>query len=268
MNLCSNRLLVIAWALRYSTGFHHNASFRSNTRPYTTMLAATSKHTLYDMPVSNNGARCRLILYKKQIDNSEVEILPPSSLEGGLKGLAYSKLNPQQKMPLLVIHDENKVRAVPESDTISRYLIWRYSDKSPSFQPDHVISNLLCRIHDVYISPIQGCLYKASPPFGSFGTRSEALEELKKQLGVLEDTVQQEVGDNTGPFLLGSDVSLADATLFPTMVFIANMLPKFGVPQDQVLPKRIHDWFNLIRVQDADFAKVFQEVCAQFNLVA
>jgi hypothetical protein len=35
---------------------------------------AMKQHTLYDVPVSNNGARCRLILYKKGIDDSQVQI--------------------------------------------------------------------------------------------------------------------------------------------------------------------------------------------------
>jgi len=237
----------------------------------TTMLAASTnpkKHTLYDVPVSNNGARCRLILYKKQIDSSQVEIVSPTVLEGGLKGSAYTHLNPQQKMPLLTYEegDDNhsrRVRAIPESDTIARYLLSIYEDKGPSFLPNHVTSNLLCRFHDTYISPIQGCLYKAYPPFGSFGTRSEAIQELKKQLHILDDIIKEEKdhSSSSGIYLLGSEVSLADATLFPTMIFINYMLPKFGNNnQEEILPKRIHDWFHRIQVQDADFAKVYQEV--------
>jgi glutathione S-transferase len=230
---------------------------------------SAAKHTLYDMPVSNNGARCRLILYKKQLDPSEVDIVPPSTLEGGLKGPVYAQLNPQQKMPLLVIHHEypdgGRVRSLPESDTIARYLLSRYSDHNPSFLPNHATSNLLCRIHDVYISSIQGCMYKATPPFGTFGTRSEALQELRKQLNILDDVIQQERGpDDSGLYLLGHDVSLADATLFPTMVFIHFILPKFGIPQKEALPKYLQQWFHRVRLEDASFAKVDQEVRFHF----
>ena len=39
--------------------------------------------TLYDMPVSNNGARCRMIIYYKAVED-KVDIVSPGSL-GGLK---------------------------------------------------------------------------------------------------------------------------------------------------------------------------------------
>ena len=54
--------------------------------------------TLYDMPVSNNGARVRFILKAKGLEKKGyVKIVPPSDL-GGLKSEAYLKLNPQGKM--------------------------------------------------------------------------------------------------------------------------------------------------------------------------
>jgi len=81
---------------------------------------------------------------------------------------------------------------------------------------------VICRHHDAYLGPIQGCLYKPAPPFGRFGTRAAALRELCEQLEIIEALV-----DPAGPYLTGPDFSLADATLFPTMVFVAEMLPKF-----------------------------------------
>ena len=35
------------------------------------LSAATSKHILFDVPVSNNGARCRIITYKVQYGKGE-----------------------------------------------------------------------------------------------------------------------------------------------------------------------------------------------------
>jgi hypothetical protein len=39
-----------------------------------TMSSATPKHTLFDIPVSNNGARCRIIIYKVSEGTSKLRI--------------------------------------------------------------------------------------------------------------------------------------------------------------------------------------------------
>ena len=55
--------------------------------------AAASAGTLYDVPVSNNGARVRLISRWKGID---VDIINPNeAFDGGIKGAEYAALNPQ-----------------------------------------------------------------------------------------------------------------------------------------------------------------------------
>jgi glutathione S-transferase len=61
----------------------------------------------------------------------------------------------------------------------------------------------------------------AAPPFGRFGTRREALKELVAQLAVAESLC-----DATGPYLTGASFTLADATLFPTLVFVAHVSPQ------------------------------------------
>lgn len=144
---------------------------------------------------------------------------------------------------------------IPESDTICRYLLSEYENVGPSFQLHNPRSNLIARIHDCYISPIQGCMYKPSPPFGSFNNRKKAIAELQRQFKVLD-----ELADSKGPYLLGEDVSYGDAALFPTTVFVAFMLPKFGIPDNEVLPSKIHTWFNRIIAVDGDFRKVYDEV--------
>lgn len=216
-------------------------------------LKMTASSTLYDLPVSNNGARCRLILYKKCITADEVTIASPMEL-GGLKSPEFLKLNPQGKMPVLVTDG----MSIPESDTICRYFLSTYADKGPSFLPDDPRSNLIARIHDMYITTIQGCLYKAAPPFGIYGTRSDALNELKKQLNIIEDLVSDD-----GLYLCGNDVSLADASLFPTMIFVDSMLPKFGI--NDGVPPKLSKWFREVREKDADFRRIYEEVHSGLN---
>jgi len=183
---------------------------------------ASGLTTLYDVPVSNHGARVRLLLYKKGLE-SAVNIVSPQEL-GGLRSEEFLALNPQGKMPLLVEEDGSSVW---ESDAICRHLLDKHADApGPSLRPStlaaRTAADVICCHHDAYLGPIQGCLYKPAPPFGRFGTRAAALRELVEQLEVVETLV-----DPAGPYLTGADFSLADATLFPTMVFVVDMLPKF-----------------------------------------
>lgn len=253
------------------------SAFQTMSMSATTTSSTTPKSVLYDMPVSNNGARCRLILYKKNIPRSEVDIVSPSTLgEKGLKSPEYLSRNPQGKMPLLSIlsnDDDDKdnshsgVRNIPESDTICRYLLSEYESSNPSFQPTNTKSNLISRIHDMYLTTIQGCMYKATPPFGIYGTRQDALNEYVKQLGVIDDLLEErtEKGGNddnneedTIQYLCGEEVSLADATLFPSIVFAEKFLPKFGY--ENPLPSKISAWYEEVKAKDDDFAKVYDEV--------
>ena len=242
----SSSLLILVGA-RGAASFSSSSSLTmmSSASP----AATTATRTLYDMPVSNNGARCRLIIYKKQIED-QVAIAQPAEL-GGLKSEEYMKRNPQGKMPLLT--DAESGLDLAESDTIARYLLSKFSDQGPSFQPDHPKSNLIARIHDIYLTTIQGCLYKPAPPFGVFGSRKDAIAEFVKQLGVIEDLVE-----DAGPYLLGNEVSLADATLFPSLVFAHHMLPKFAVSPP--LPPKLAQYYQQVAEQDAVFGRVQQEI--------
>ena len=212
-------------------------------------VADTAKQTLYDLPVSNNGARCRIIIYKKNLSPSQVAIVSPMTL-GGLKSPNYLAVNPQGKMPALVCSETGM--DIAESDTICRYLMSSYP-QGPSFQPDNPKSNLISRLHDMYLTTIQNCMYKAGP-FGSFGTREDALREYQRQLQVIDDLVDP----NDGMYLCGREVSLADATLFPSAVFAVHMLPKFDIKPP--LPSKLDKWFNDIKNLEPAFAKVHEEI--------
>lgn len=162
-------------------------------------------------------------------------------------------MNPQGKVPALIC--ESTGLSISESDTISRYLLSEFAHLGPSFQPDNVQSNLLARFHDMYLTTIQMCLYKAGPPFGIFGTRKDALKEYSKQLYVLSSLM-----DKGGPYLCGGEVSLADATIFPSVVFAEHMFPKFDHGIQQPIPREIEQWYESMKESDGAFEKVFDEV--------
>ena len=228
--------------------------------------SSSANHILYDLPVSNNGARCRLILYKKEIPEQEVEIVSPAEV-GGLNSEEFLQINPQGKMPALVVqvYEANQKYGLAESDTIARYFMSQYIKKGPTFQPLNPLSNLLARFHDMYLTTIQGCLYKPSPPFGVFGTRQDALVEFQHQLEVLEELAVDE-----GLYLCGPEISYADATIFPTLVFAQYMMPKFikSCPSlaergfEGTLPPKLAKYYNNVKEYDPVFAKIYDEVSA------
>jgi histidine triad (HIT) family protein len=72
---------------------------------------------------------------------------------------------------------------------------------------------------------------------------------------IIDDMIDN---NRDGIYLRGKDVSLADVTLFPTMVFAKYMLPKFG--EKEPLPPKINAWFDNMVAQDLDFRRVHDEV--------
>ena len=224
-------------------------------------MSAGAAYTLYDMPVSNNGARVRMICYYKNLGEEDVAIVSPMDL-GGLKSPEFLAVNPQGKMPALVCRDEGL--CVPESDTIARFVGGKFNDRDGpgDFAPAAgstaaVLADRLARHHDTYLAPIQGCLYKASPagqPYGAFPSRSAAQDEFCKQLMIIEDYVAE-----AGPYCLGAEPSHADCALFPTLIFAEKMLPLFG--RDFALGPKTKKWFDFMSSgEDAVAAKVKDEV--------
>lgn len=227
---------------------------------------------LYDMPVSNHGARLRMIIKAKGIDE-KIRIQSPTDV-GGLKSPEYIALNPLGKMPAFITSSND---CIPESDTIARYILEKYPN-SPTFISSNIdvkyLSEKLCRFHDIYISSIQGCMYRApGSVFGAFGTdRVTALNELKKLLIMIENEInkfetnhEQELG-KLGPFLCGSEVSLCDVTLYPTMIFCMFMLPQFfGWQKEEFLGPRLSNWYDFMTTS-VPFAKaVHDEMMVPLN---
>lgn len=157
---------------------------------------------------------------------------------------------------------------IPESDTISRYLLEKYAAQRPSFVPTHlplrVLSEQIVRLHDTYMTPIQGCLYKAPGYIMSVhgADKRAALKDLLRQIENLEALLRSfdESFPNArkGGYLCGNEISLADATIYPTYVFWEFMMPRFfDVPVPGNLLK---EWFQQLSSSDESAASVREEI--------
>lgn len=178
--------------------------------------------------------------------------------------------SPLGLMPCLSIQKSNNphgISSLAESDT-ARYLLSEYSAEGPSFLPDHPRLNQICHWHDVYLQSIQGCLYKPASrlPIGDFPDRKGAIAAYRRNLEVIEGFLGEDGVGGAGSsvaYLCGEEVSLADATLFPSAVFASYMLPKFDEdttsPQPP-LPPKLTRWFDDLCTNNEVFSRVYREI--------
>jgi glutathione S-transferase len=195
--------------------------------------------------VSNFGARPRLVVAWKGLER-HVSVASPADL-GGLKSDAYLALNPQGKMPLLTGPGLPNGGALPESEVIVSYLLDAFASTGPSLRPAtpeaRAGATLLTRLHDTYLGPLQGAMYKEMDA----AARARDLAELARQLRVLEAAM-----DAAGPYAAGGALSSADAALFPTFVFYTHMLPaKFGWRSVFTDKPRLERWWGAMCAEPA-----------------
>lgn len=213
---------------------------------------------LFDVPVSNNGARIRFIIYKKSLQDDRIDIISPKNI-GGLRSEQYLSFNPLGKMPLLV---EPSGYSLFESQVIESYLLDKYKGTGPDLIPttpeSRGLASLVVRIHDLYIATIQGCMYK---PMETAEARAAQIKELSFYLDVVEHVVAQ----SPGPFICGEKISYVDSALMPTFVFLLHMLPKYFFWKSVFTKRpRLEQWWNAL-ASDAEAQRVIDEVQGGLN---
>eukprot|EP00775_Hariotina_reticulata_P011007 gene11007-11161_t len=206
------------------------------------------KPTLIDVPVSNHGARVRHVIYHKGIEE-DFDVVPPKAL-GGIGSEQYKSVNPENKMPILVLPNGT---ALIESEVIVQYILDKWSYAGPSMMaatPElRAVANLAARIHDQYITPIQGCLYRKFDA----AERAAMLEQLVKQMDVLE-------GLCVGPYVAGESITAGDSALVGTFVFFTFTLERyFGWPDVFAGRPKLATWWKLMQ-QDPAAKRVIEEV--------
>ncbi|GJD09616.1 hypothetical protein Gasu2_38600 [Galdieria sulphuraria] len=202
---------------------------------------------LYSFPVSNYSARCRFVIYAKEIP---IEIHSPPV---GLKSEEYLKINPLGKVPALWLADNNIT--LVESEVINEYLIDKYMHVSPSFIPKtaekRALARLASRLYDLYIGPYQYGLYR---DVSTMEERKSCFESGRRGLEILERVIQ------ATPFVAGERISLGDVALFPSLLFWVYLAPRYynWYPLED-LPK-LSGWFHFMKTESAAAERVYKEV--------
>jgi glutathione S-transferase len=218
---------------------------------------ATAKPILITVAVGNNPARVRLLVYLKGLD-AMIDMRTPADY-GGLASDEYRALNPQGKLPVLILPDGSTIF---EARVVSAYIADRYAEIGPALNPPtpelRAKSMLINQIHDLYlaspnsshpsVTATQGCMYKAVELIAA-PERQLKVAEIAKQLDVLEGLV-------VGPLCVGTEVDLADLALYPTFLFFEYMLPRvFGWSEGAVLAEarrpKLKRWFETMDAMPA-----------------
>ncbi|KAA8492429.1 Glutathione S-transferase DHAR1, mitochondrial [Porphyridium purpureum] len=232
-----------------------------------------SSLALYDLAVSNFGARVRLVIYLLEIEHL-VQMRTPTEL-GGTKSEAYLALNPQGKVPMLVVERPGQ-DALPlaESEIIVQYLLDVFPDTGPKslrianvHTPElRALARSATRVQDVYLGNLQGSLYKAMDA----ETRATSIRSLMAQLDLLEILLcrcAKLVGSDSAQdvvFFGGRQICTADCALFPSFVFFEFMLPLFSLDPFQGRRPRLEAWWRAL-LREGAFEKVRAQIRTELD---
>lgn len=188
---------------------------------------------LYNANLSNFATKSRLVIYEKGID---VEMAPipggqPSSEE-------YAKINMLGKMPALDVDG----LVIPESEVINEYLEDKFPNPPllPKSPEGRAKVRVITRFHDLYLEPPLRALFgQMNPKTRDEKVVGEKVTDFKKRLDQLEKMLAD------GGFATGSDFTLADCALAPTMFFATNLLPAFGAQPLDGRPRIAAWWKNV-----------------------
>lgn len=186
---------------------------------------------LYNMNLSNFATKSRLVIYEKGL-NIEMAPIPG----GDLHSAEYAKINPLGKTPAL---DADGL-LIPESEVINEYLEDKFPTPPllPKSPEGRAKVRILTRFHDLYLEPPLRALFgQMNPKTRDEKVVAEKVTDFKHRLDQLEKMIAD------GGFACGADFTLADCALVPTMFFITNLMPMFGVQALEGHP-RIAAWWT------------------------
>jgi glutathione S-transferase len=171
---------------------------------------------LYNMDLSNFASKCRIVIYEKRC---RVDIVPIPG--GDLKSPEYLRVYPLGKTPALEVDGQ----IIGESEVINEYLEEKFPDPPllPKLPEKRAKVRGFGRFHDLYLEPPLRALFpQVTAKEKDDKLIAEKLEEIKNRLDQLEVML------SAGPYAMGSDFTMADCALAPTMFFANGLLPMLG----------------------------------------
>ncbi|KAK9825038.1 hypothetical protein WJX74_002766 [Apatococcus lobatus] len=175
------------------------------------------KPTVIDLPVSNNGARVRWIIYKKGLEQ-QYAIVSPKEI-GGFKSDIHMALHPLGKVPCLGTPDG---LCLAESEVLVQYIADKHKGVGPSLEAStpekRALAHQAVRFQDLYILNIFASMYRKMDK----EPRAEQIGQINTQLDNLEKLV-------VGPYVVGDELTTADGSLLPNLCWMNYILPQlFG----------------------------------------
>jgi glutathione S-transferase len=227
--------------------------------------------TLYNAPQSTCSQRVRFVLNGKKLPFNEVKL---DLLAGDQLKPAYLALNPNGVVPTL----DHDGAIVTDSSVIVEYLdeiaptpanftprdpvtrakmraLMRFIDEMPAAAVRVPTFNLAFLPRFAAMSEQEFAAFAESKPLrkefmlamGRKGFPQKDMDAAMERLQRTYARMDAEIAQSGGPWLLGSDISLADIALMPAIVRMAD-LGQEAAWRD--LP-RVQRWFEAIRAQAA-----------------
>ena len=188
---------------------------------------------LYNVNLSNFATKSRLVIYEKGLD-IEMAAIPGT----GLSSPEYARINPLGKTPAL---DADGL-LIPESEVINEYLEDKYPAPPllPKSAEGRAKVRIVTRFHDLYLEPPLRALFgQMNPKTRDEKVIGEKVTDLKNRV----DQLERMLGD--GGYACGSDFTLADCALAPTVFLLTNLGPVFSLKPLDGHPKLAAWWTHV-----------------------
>ena len=226
--------------------------------------------TLYNAPQSTCSQRVRFVLNAKGLPFAEKKL---DLLAGDQLAPEYLALNPNGVVPTLD-HDGN---IVIDSSVIIEYLdevapdasftprdpvrraamraLMRFIDEMPAAAVRVPTFNLAFLPRFAAMSEAEFLAFAESKPLrkefmlamGRTGFPQKDMDSAMARLRRTYERMDAAIEDSGGPWLLGRDISLADVSVMPAIVRMADL----GRDGDWADLPRVANWYELIRAQAA-----------------
>lgn len=166
--------------------------------------------------------------------------LTPGMPEGGIKSPEYLARNPMGKMPALEVDGT----LIPESEVICEYLEDRYPGTGglPGSPEERARARLISRIHDVYVAPQATILFRnLNPARRDAVAVAGAQAAIETGFGYLAHFV------TASPYAAGSQLSLADCTLLPSLLILRKTaVPALGLADPTAGSGPLGRWWSTV----------------------